>query len=370
MAITVVFDPPLPTDPPATFDSKAFTLLGDLNDFATEANALQADVNAKQGTATTAAATATTKAGEASTSATNAASSASAAASSASSAAGSAAAAGASADDAAASAEAAATFDPANYVPRAGNVTMTGNLNVPSINGGQLAGMRNKIINGNFSINQRGYVSGAATTAGQYTLDRWKVTGTGGVTFSATANKTTVTIPSGQTIQQVIEGLNLQTGTYVLSWEGTAQGRIAGGAYGASGAVTASITGGTNTTIEFNAGTVSNVQLELGTIATPFEYRQIGAELTLCQRHCRFAVGGYGGGGVTSGSAYIGYIQLSGMGGSPSVTYVDALFADGFPTTSPTITNITALGFRVFKTANATVAAGVYYDRFLAVWEL
>lgn len=132
MAITVVFDPPLPTDPPATFDSKAFTLLGDLNDFATEANALQADVNAKQGTATTDAATATTKAGEASTSATNAASSESAAASSASAAAGSAAAADASADAAAASAAAAATFDPANYVPKAGNVTMTGPLSVPA----------------------------------------------------------------------------------------------------------------------------------------------------------------------------------------------------------------------------------------------
>lgn len=163
--------------------------------------------------------------------------------------------------------------------------TMTGNLNVPSINGGQLAGMRNKIINGAFAINQRDYVSGAATTAGQYTLDRWKVTGTGGITFSTTANKTTVTIPSGQTIQQVIEGLNLQTGTYVLSWEGTAQGRIAGGSYGASGSVTASITGGTNTTIEFNAGTVANVQLEPGTIATPFEHRLYSFERSICETY-------------------------------------------------------------------------------------
>lgn len=144
---------------------------------------------------------------------------------------------------------------------------------------------RNKIINGAFGINQRGYVSGAATTAGQYTLDRWKVTGTQGITFSTVANKTTVTIPSGQTLQQVIEGLNLQSGTYVLSWEGTAQGRIAGGAYGTSGGVTASITGGANTTIEFNAGTVSNAQLEVGTVATPFEHRPYGAELALCQRY-------------------------------------------------------------------------------------
>lgn len=172
---------------------------------------------------------------------------------------------------------------------------------------GQLAGMRNRIINGAFAVNQRSYVSGTATTAGQYTLDRWKVTGTGGITFSTSANKTTVTIPSGQTLQQVIEGLNLQTGTYVLSWEGTAQGRIASGSYGASGSVTASITGGTNTTIEFKAGTVANVQLELGTIATPFEHRPIGAELALCQRYCQNLTGspaaGVVGGGATASLA-------------------------------------------------------------------
>lgn len=157
---------------------------------------------------------------------------------------------------------------------------------------------RNKIINGAFAINQRAYVSSAATADGQYTLDRWKVTGTGGIAFSAVNNKTTVTIPAGQKLQQVIEGLNLATGTYVLSWEGTAQGRIYGGSYGASGTVTASITGGTNTTIEFNAGTVANVQLELGTIATPFEHRPYGAELALCKRY--YEIGRYSQAGYSS----------------------------------------------------------------------
>ena len=71
----------------------------------------------------------------------------------------------------------------------------------------------------------------------------------------------------------------------MLSWEGTAQGRIAGGSYGASGSVTASITGGVNTTIEFNAGTVTRAQLEVGTSATPFEHRPYGMELALCQRY-------------------------------------------------------------------------------------
>lgn len=44
--ITVVFDPPLPTDDPATFDSKAFGLVSDLNTFATEANLVASEINA------------------------------------------------------------------------------------------------------------------------------------------------------------------------------------------------------------------------------------------------------------------------------------------------------------------------------------
>ena len=54
---------------------------------------------------------------------------------------------------------------------------------------------------------------------------------------------------------------------------GTAQGRVEEGAYGTSGGVTGTAVGGTNQTIEFNAGTVSLVQYEPGTVATPFEHR-------------------------------------------------------------------------------------------------
>jgi hypothetical protein len=46
MSITVVFAPPLPSDNPATFNSKAFTLLGDLNKWSGQANQVAGDINA------------------------------------------------------------------------------------------------------------------------------------------------------------------------------------------------------------------------------------------------------------------------------------------------------------------------------------
>lgn len=154
-----------------------------------------------------------------------------------------------------------------------------------SINGGQIAGLRNAIINGNFGVNQRA-VSGTVTlAAGAYGHDRFKAGASGCTyTFATTANVTTLTISAGS-LQQVIEGVNLQSGTYTLSWAGTAQGKIGAGSYGASG-ITGAITGGTNTTIEFGPGTVSKVQLEYGATPSVFEQRPYGLELALCQRYC------------------------------------------------------------------------------------
>ena len=155
---------------------------------------------------------------------------------------------------------------------------------IASINGGQLAGLRNRIINGNFGINQRGVSGSVVLAAGAYGHDRFKAGASGcSYTFATAANVTTLTISAGS-LQQVIEGVNLESGTYALSWAGTAQGKIGAGAYAASG-ITGSITGGTNTTIEFGTGTLSKAQLELGAKATAFEQRPYGLELSLCQRY-------------------------------------------------------------------------------------
>jgi hypothetical protein len=150
--------------------------------------------------------------------------------------------------------------------------------------GASLLGRTNAIINGNFGINQRG-VSGTVTlAAGAYGHDRWKAGASGCTyTFATSGNVTTLTISAGSLIQ-VIEGINLFTGTYVLSFSGTAQGKIGAGSFGNSG-ITGSVTGGTNLNIEFGTGTVSLVKFEAGTVATPFEHRSFGQELALCQRY-------------------------------------------------------------------------------------
>jgi len=163
-------------------------------------------------------------------------------------------------------------------------------------------GFRNAIINGNPIINQRGYVSGTATSgANQYTLDRWRVVTSGqSITFTDSDNTRTVTAPAGG-VEQVIEGINILSGTYTLNWTGTATATVDGAAVVKGGNVT--LTGGTNATVRFSSGTFSLAQLEPGTVATPFERRSYGQELALCQRYFQLLQHSYGTGNGTSSIA-------------------------------------------------------------------
>ena len=162
------------------------------------------------------------------------------------------------------------------------------------LNTALLKGGKNRLINGAFVINQRNYISGTNLASGAYGFDRWKSGFTNtALTFTAGSQATTVTISTSGVLQQIVERENIPAGTYVLSWTGTATGRVynSGGtapAYAAS-PVTVTLDGLANVVVEFTASgsskTLGTVQLEAGTVPTPFEYRHRGEEFILCQRY-------------------------------------------------------------------------------------
>lgn len=195
-------------------------------------------------------------------------------------------------------------------------------VQVENLNGGPLAGFRNVIINGNPNINQRGYVSGTVTSgSNQYTLDRWRVVTSGqSITFTDSANVRTVTASAGG-VEQVVEGLSILSGTYTLNWTGTATATVNGTTVARGGNIT--LTGGTDATVRFSGGTFSLVQLEPGTIATPFEGRTIGTELALCQRYYQELTRVGWEGDATSGQTYAAWYNYSVMRTAPSVVIAD-----------------------------------------------
>jgi hypothetical protein len=144
---------------------------------------------------------------------------------------------------------------------------------------------RNLIINGDLSVNQRVVTGTVVLSAGVYGHDRFKAGASGCTyTFATSAGVTTLTITAGS-LQQVIEATSLPATDVILSWTGTAQGKIDAGSYGASGTVTDTTTGGTNVTVEFNTGTLAQVQLESGDTVTQFEYVSPADQLAKCQRY-------------------------------------------------------------------------------------
>ena len=150
----------------------------------------------------------------------------------------------------------------------------------------------NLIINGDFRVNQGGYVSAAALSAGIYGHDQWKAGASGGdYSFTQLKSSTQITIASGKSLIQPIEDVNVAGGSYVLTWTGTAQARAGvntltpSGSYAASPLLIAGQTAGTVMSIEFNTGTLGTVKLESGSIATPFIMRPYDQELVTCRRY-------------------------------------------------------------------------------------
>ena len=141
----------------------------------------------------------------------------------------------------------------------------------------KLGGYRNLIINAGFRVNQRAF-AGGALSSGVFGHDRWKA-GSGGGNYSVSAG--VATIASG-TVVQVIDGLSIETtGTYVINWVGTATLTV-DGVSRAKGA-TFTLTRGTDCTIEIASGTLSELQVEFGSLPSVFEKRPAQIEFALCE---------------------------------------------------------------------------------------
>ncbi len=165
-------------------------------------------------------------------------------------------------------------------------------------------GFRNVLINGDFRVNQRNITTVSAGSA-EYFFDRWYGNASlGNITSSASGAGNQINIPNGASnMQQIIEAGNIVGGTYVLSWEGTATATVNSTSVANGGTIV--IAANTQTAVLFTNGTVAKAQLELGTIATPFEQRSIGLELSLCQRYYQTAGSGFTAVANSASNAYI-----------------------------------------------------------------
>jgi len=294
------------------------------------------------------------------------------------------------------------------------------NVQMTSANGGQLAGLRNKIINGDMRVAQRGtsgLSSGISTNT--LTLDRMAVFANGaavtvsqvtGVNFGSTvssvlnvagaASNTTVNV--GQRIESKnvrdLAGNSATVSFWLYQTTGSTQ-TITTTIYAPT--ATDNWTGQTTITTFTNSvptatwtyctGTVSitsvaqyglavsvggiavvagqslaigNWQLEVGPVATPFEQRPIGMELELCQRYYyefgTFHIGMYGTTNAQGDQAYPVLMRTS----TPSFTFTDASGTAGQVTiyngantnTTLAVGSFTAGANRLIMDANTTAS--------------
>jgi hypothetical protein len=114
---------------------------------------------------------------------------------------------------------------------------------------------------------------------------------------------------------------------------------------------------------------IALVQLEAGSVATPFEQRPYGLELALCQRYYQTVVAGFTA-NVTSGVGYGTSTTFPArMRAVPQMSLLTSLVATSFPSTVGSFTYILNEGVHYDKTANAT-AGGRFIDTLAASAEL
>jgi hypothetical protein len=141
-----------------------------------------------------------------------------------------------------------------------------------------------------------GFIRNAGATAGNYTRS---------YPFTFTINNTltweykTVTIPgdtTGQWISGQVDGIEFGIELWNGSTYQSAPGAWAAGNYTGPSGGTINYSGTLNSNMN-----ITGVQIESGTVATPYERRHIGVELAMCQRYYEQTVARLGGYHTTGG---------------------------------------------------------------------
>ena len=327
----------------------------------------------------------------------------------------------------------------------------TGVISVSSLNGGQLAGFRNRIINGDMQIDQRYAGASNVVTGTSYQLDRFDASnGAGGtMTFvqstlgnaksflwTATAAVTDLD-DNGLFMSHKIEGQNVfdLNGKEITisfkvqtNWAGNLPIAVRNSNSSRSYVVDVAVVSGTNdvsvtltleaasvitndtalglrlffgsnnegtlrtgTTGSWIAGSyrvstsstqwasteanyinITGVQLEEGSVATPFEHRSYGTELALCQRY--YEIGGHANsqqfsGDVTNSNNYFATIYFNTTKrAAPTIANANAN-ASSFGTGASTAGAQSLNSFRNHRTSTAS-AVGSFGDTWTATAEL
>ena len=295
-----------------------------------------------------------------------------------------------------------------------GNATFAGTAAMAS------SFLRNRIINGGMEIWQRG-TSGFATSAGTYTADRWRNDQI--ITVARSSDAPTgfrfsfdVTQLAGSfgTFGQRIESVNSQDlvgqRVTVSFWAKSVSGSVglntilryansADDFNSATNIQTINLTGSPSSSWTYYTATFNSlpsqaanglefliyrdlgaaqtryagVQLEVGTVATPFERRQFGQELALCQRYYERSdsinTSLFWCGNTTAGVTYYFPVKYAVTKRATATVSFSNVTNAGFPNTI-TAGEQSSVGFRADSTSDAATSAGYFRSNWAASAEL